>query len=155
MAEPINIPETTFSASIPSKKLIVSKAVLPFALAADLVSFRGMFPEFDRVKKEVLIRSFATGEALFRGRGVARLYLVAHLLELALRTSYGTGLDVSEHGGEVTSVQIGDHRLSYMSQAVSTGKGSREVFFTRTEYGRTFLEIQKRTGLFTFGARVV
>lgn len=122
-----------------------------------LRAFRDLFPEFSMSTDNAVRQSLATANTMWRGSAMGQTYLAAHLMALSIRSVHDNEMGASENGGEITGVQIGDHRLNFLPQAVNkkNESGSRDTFFTRTEYGRTFLEIQKRSALYTFGARLV
>ena len=51
------------------------------------------------------------------------------------------GFEIDGGSGELMSESLGTKSNHYKTQAAT----NRETFFTRTAYGRTFLELEKRT----------
>ena len=111
--------------------------------------FRASFPEFSESGYPDLL--------VERWIGVARRihdlstdgvgFVTAHLLALDRQdTSTPDG-----GRGEVTGESLGPKSLQYRTQADS----GREVFFTRTSYGRLFLTLEKRTPARVISARII
>ena len=63
-------------------------------------------------------------------------YLIAHELALGKEAS----VDPDGGSGEVASESIGPRSVSYASQS----ERPKDVYFTRTSYGRTFLALESR-----------
>ena len=119
---------------------------------ATLAGFRAQFPEFgpvdggDPLIPDARVSAALEEAALIHShRPLGTLLVAAHLVEI------GRGTAGSALPGEVTSVGSGPLRTSMKTQA-ETGS---EAFFTRTEYGRRFLVLEKRTARFAVAARMV
>ena len=111
-------------------------------ITADRAGFRGRFSEFVSRTDEDVDAALEFAKHIHTVRPLATLYLAAHALSLAAS---------AQIGGEVIEDQVGAIRSKYMAQAQS----GDEVFYTRTEYGRRFLVLEKRTPRVAIGAVVV
>lgn len=114
-------------------------------MAATLTDFRAQFPEFATTADAVVERFLSVAAEMHGIRNTATLYCTAHLLRLEADRAAGTA-----SGGEVTDERAGPLWQSYKSQA----DAGWETFFTRTEYGRMFLTLERRTPRFAIGATV-
>ena len=109
-------------------------------------SFRAKFPEFttDNYTDAAVARWIATARTIHDRSLEATGFLTAHLLTIANADGVLGGspnVAVPDGGaGEVRSETIGPKTIDYMTQA----RGDGEAFYTRTSYGRTFLEIERR-----------
>ena len=98
--------------------------------------FLSTFPEIT-VSSDAVVN--AAGELALRISNVSQdavLYLTAHLLSIQ---SEDTGAP-DGGAGEVVSERTGPMDTKYLVQAET----NREVFFTRTSYGRMFLILERR-----------
>ncbi len=81
---------------------------------------------------------------------VGKAYGAAHLLVLSDELSKGL-----ERRGEIVAEAAGDLLVRYKSQSSSRdGASNRDVFFTRTEYGRRFLVLEQRSKRWLFSGVV-
>ena len=74
----------------------------------------------------------------------ALCYLTAHLIVLENKERQD---EVDGGSGEVTSESFGGKSLGYQSMA----SDQRDVFFTRTYYGRMYLQLQRRSPVRAIG----
>ena len=113
--------------------------------AAILTSFRSQFPAASypdlAVSDDIVNLAIPVAEAIHSKASLATLYLVAHLI--TVRPENGETL------GEVSSEAIGPKTINYITQATE----GPHAFYTRTEYGRQFLEMERRvtSGVFAVG----
>ena len=119
---------------------------------ATLAGFRSRFPAFQSTADADVMNALDEAMSIHNVRALATLFLVAHLLTLNAHVTAGTAAS-----GEVESEGAGPLRVTYVTQAESGGRGagSREAFYTRTEYGRRFLNLEKRAPRSAIGARMV
>ena len=113
-----------------------------------LAGFRTQFPELDAaVATDVAVeRALEEALELHSLSPRATLFCTAHLLTLEADRVSG-----KQRRGEIAASGAGPLRASYRTQA----DNGWEAFFTRTEYGRRFLLLERRTPGFAIGARVV
>lgn len=115
-----------------------------------LAEFRTRFPEFSTTGDAQVNRRLAEAQEIHNLRATATYYCCAHLLALdEVRTAQqaDTDLDkVDDGAGEVQSEGAGPSQTLYRTMA----EEGREVFFTRTDYGREFLTQEKRTPAYVF-----
>ena len=118
---------------------------------ATVDGFKARFPTFTQ-SDAAIEDALEEAKAIHDKRALATLFLVAHFLTLDAGIADGTVAS-----GEVESEGAGPLKTAYVTQAESGGRGtgSREAFYTRTEYGRRFLNLEKRTPGFVIGARAV
>ena len=109
-------------------------------------SFRTKFPEFVALTDEAITQLVSEAEEIHTVSDNAQFYLVAHLaaLDHAERPT-GQVAQVDDGGGAWMSMGIGPRRVSYKTQA----EEERDVFYTRTPYGRRFLALERRRTAFT------
>ena len=108
-----------------------------------IAEFRTKFPEFT----ESLVRDRDVGrwlETAYQLSDVAReatFFTAAHLiaLDLAERTA-GAIAPADERGGVILEESFGPKKLKFMQQAMD----GREVWYTRTAYGRLALMLEQR-----------
>ena len=112
------------------------------AVEATRGAFRERFAEFASRSDADVDQARELALAIHTARPLATLYLMAHVLSLDPATSVA---------GEVTMDWVGNVRAMYMAQA-ETGD---ESFFTRTEYGRRYLVLARRSPTRTVAAVVV
>ena len=119
---------------------------------ADLDGFRQRFPEFSEVENQPVENAVEEAALLHTALPLATLYCAAHLLALNKLQS-----DAVVSGGEIVSENSGPVGAQYVSQAeaMSAGAGSRDAFYTSTNYGRRFLALEKRSPGAAIGAMVV
>ena len=112
-----------------------------------VVEFREQFPEFVAADyPDATVERFIEVAAFIHNvRQIAHLYLTAHLLKLEDGRDAGAAAS-----SEVQSEGAGPLRVTYKTQA----EDGDEAFYTRTEYGRTFLTMEKRTPRAIIGAVV-
>ena len=117
------------------------------SMIPSLTDFRAKFPEFSDVAdgrmEELLEESFE----LHNRSTKATLYLAAHLaaLDEAERLA-GAIAPVDGGGGVFASENPGPVSFSYQTQIVREG---RDVYFSRTPYGRRFLALERRVTSFS------
>ena len=106
--------------------------------------FKALFPEIADIDDiDVLIdRLYDTVRSMHNTSSLAQMYLLAHFI--TVRPANGETL------GEVSSEQIGPKTVQYVTQATE----GPDAFYTRTEYGRQFLELNRRVTGGAFGVRV-
>ena len=120
-------------------------------MTADAAAFRATFPEFnDGDYPDPAITGWITqAKALHDVSGWATLFLAAHLITIA--RADGAGIHELDGGdGEVSEETIGPKRVMYVTQAKKDG----ESFYTRSSYGRRFLELERRAAGRVMSARV-
>lgn len=102
-----------------------------------VTDFRDRFPEFAAPKSSDAQVVFAIEEAyaLTDVVRLATLYAVAHLLSLAQDIAASR-----QRPGEVEEVKVGPITTKHKAQAMT----ERQVFFSRTEYGRRVLALESR-----------
>ena len=108
----------------------------------DLETFRLWFPEFTQTEDSKVERFLGDALEIHGVNPRCTLYVAAHLA--ALDSLEGSEPDLGL--GELQEEQEGPLRARMKVQA----RNNREVFFTTTKYGRTFLEFEKRTPQYTF-----
>ena len=102
-----------------------------------MTKFRTQFTEFEDVEDAKLTRQMTVADALRPSTDLGFLYLTAHLL--AIDTDRDNDIALPDGGsGEVTREESGNVHMSYRTQA----RNNAEVFYTRTEYGRTMMAIE-------------
>ena len=118
---------------------------------ATLAGFRSRFPTFSTTADPDVMNALDEAMIIHNVRALATLYLVAHFLTIDAQVKAGTA-----SRGELSSAGAGPLRAEYVTQAESKGRGagSRDAAFTRTEFGRRFLSLEKRTPRSAIGARV-
>ena len=117
-------------------------------MVATVAGFRQQFPEFpaSSIDDDAVERWLAVAKTIHATRETCTLYCAAHLIELERLRAAGTparGETTMQRAGSITSV--------YKAQADTDG----DAYFTRTEYGRTYLILEKRTPRRTVSAIVV
>ena len=119
------------------------------ATAPSAATIKERFPEFASVDDAAVDAAAATALTLSSVSPEATRYLTAHLL--ALNAQRGTGVAEPDGGdGIIMSEGVGSVRVGYKTQARDEG----DVFFARTEYGRTFLALERRAPGFALRRRV-
>lgn len=112
----------------------------PSVEAPTAAEFRTEFPAFadDTAYPDAMINRLAeVALSIHALNEMANRYCLAHLLVVE-----GQHSTVADAGvGEVASEGIGKKRTSYKTQAAN----AREVFFSTTSYGRSFLTLERRT----------
>ena len=110
-------------------------------MPATLQDFRETFPELAAMTDDAVQRNIDLAEQIHDINPTCTLYLTAHLLTV----------DISgDNPGEVKGETIGPKSADYMTQAAS----GDEAFYTRTEYGRRFLTLERRVLSGPFRVRV-
>ncbi len=114
----------------------------------NLSNFREQFPEFpeDQFTDAAAESALDIAAEISAVSAKAILYLAAHLLTLAGERT--AALDGGS--GELTAEEIGPKRAEYKTQAAE----GRDVFFSRSAYGRMFLVIERASPAKVMGARV-
>lgn len=115
-------------------------------MTATLAKFRERFPTFDSTEDSVVELALEEALMIHAVRPLATLYCAAHLVELLRLTNDGQAPP-----GETLFMRAGSFFTQFKTQA-SEGP---DVFFTRTEYGRHFLILEKRSPRRAIGAIVV
>ena len=123
-------------------------------MAADLAAFRAQFPELTELAPIPMRPSgapWSKRKSCIPGANSRRS--TAPPTSPLWRRLRADGIAPA---GEVESEGVGPISTSYVMQAESSGRGqgSRDAFFTRTEYGRHFLTLEKRGPRYTVGAVV-
>ena len=111
-------------------------------MAATLAGFRTRFPEFAATADNLIDLAIEEALLIHALRELATLYCAAHILKL--------DSDETPQTGEINMARIGPGAMRYKTQA-DTGK---DVFFTRSEYGRRFLTLEKRSPRHAIGTWV-
>lgn len=111
-------------------------------MEATLATFREQFPELAAVTDELVERSLAFAKEIHTANVLCTLYLTAHLATVPID---------QETPGEVKSETVGPKSAAYWTQATS----GDDAFYTRTEYGRRFLVLERRTTTGLFKMRVL
>ena len=113
-----------------------------------LADFREMFPEFGVADytDDVVVGWIETARAIHALSDRALIWCAAHLLAL----DRDEGRETDGGAGIIQSESIGPMRLTFQTQA----KDQREVFFSRTSYGRMFLQLEHRTPAMAMAVRV-
>ena len=104
-----------------------------------LTKFREQFPELSTTTDAVITRNETVAKSMVRGSEIQLLYAVAHLATVD-----------DGQGGEITETKIGSVSVKYRTPA----KDVRDTFWTRTEYGRIYLELRSRDASTGIGVRV-
>ena len=93
-----------------------------------LAEFRAHFPELDGTVDDAAVgRAEVVARQMVRGQKEQLLWATAHVA-----TVDGAG------SGEVMSSKVGQVSVSYRTQA----KKANDVYWSRTEYGRTYLALR-------------
>lgn len=115
--------------------------------APTVAEFREQLPEFPTDTDDAAIeRAIGVARQIHDVSKTATIYLAAHMLTVA-----PSGADDAAGEDEVASEQIGPLRVSFGSQA----RTADERYYTRTEYGRTYLVLSQHVPSVAIAARVV
>ena len=107
--------------------------------------FKKKFPELAGSLTDTEITGYITMACeLSNSNKTSTLYLIAHLYVLE-KNEGGSLMDGGS--GEITSETMNRKMYKYQSMAES----ERDVFYTRTMYGRVFLAFEKRSPSRTLG----
>ena len=106
--------------------------------APGVPDFRAQFPELQTSPDVVIANAITTAYAMHSQVRLATLYLAAHLVVL---TAEDTGKPDGGSGEITSETSVGGKMVMYMQMAES----GREIFYTRTSYGRTFITLERRS----------
>ena len=125
------------------------------ATVATVATFREQFPEYAEVADhpdDAIQRMLDVAKTIHAIRPLATLYCTAHFYKIEEMRQAGISAS-----GELLSERAGPMSVNYVTQAETSGfgVGSRQAFFTRTEYGRQFLILEHRSPRHAIGAVVV
>ena len=117
----------------------------PLNLSLTEAEFRARFSDFTEARIGATVVEWLLDVAydMHSLGNLATLYLTAHLAELWLSDE--------ERSGESERFEMGPFTTDFKAQA----EEGRESFFTRTEYGRTFLALRQTTPRFAIGVLAV
>ena len=121
-------------------------------IAALLPAFRAQFPEFAPADypDSVVTMWLECARGIHRLSEKATLFLTAHLVALDAEERAGGAAGVDGGGNEYEEEQIGPKRVRYRKQSAD----ERDTFYTRTSYGRLFLQLERRTPAHAMAVRV-
>ena len=111
-----------------------------------LADFREQFPELADAPDSVATQWLDIAGDIHSASDHALLWCAAHLVAV----DQAEGRRVDSGAGEVEEEQIGPKRVRYRAQA----KDDRDTFFTRTSYGRMFLQLERRAPAVAMAVRV-
>ena len=111
--------------------------------------FRTRFPEFTASdhSDDKVAALIATASRMSYTSLEALYYLIAHLVAISAEDAGKP----DGGSGEVQSESQGEQSVSYSTMSSDQG----DVFFTRTSYGRMFLQLRKNSPGFALGIKVV
>lgn len=123
------------------------------SLAEFIAKFRFLFPQFSTVNDIWLEEYYRQALTIFSKCSYAVLYLTAHLIAIAQDTGMNsTGAAVDGGSGEVTQEKVGD--LQVTMQPMADAMRARDSYFSRTEYGRTYMTFRDTCPSYVFSGRV-
>lgn len=113
-----------------------------------LAAFQAQFPELTAITQAKVDRYGAVAlEITGSTSAMCVLYLTAHLFSLGEVENSG---EPDGGAGEIKQEMTGPYSRTFVTQASKDG----EAFYTRTPYGRMFLELERRSPAKHFRARV-
>ena len=125
----------------------------------DVTGFNNQFPEFNSIDTPVIERALEEAKLIHGFRPLATLYVAAHIISLTPASSGGTGTGGdTTHSGHIVSEKVGPLTRQYAStqvQSKSEASSISQQDFMRTEYGRRFLTLERRSSQFIVAAKVV
>ena len=111
-----------------------------------LADFRAQFPEFDGMDEPVVLQWLETARDIHALSDRALIWCAAHLIVL----DRDEERQIDRGTGEVEEDRAGPKRVRFRAQT----RDERDTFFTRTRYGRMFLQLERRTPGYAMGVRV-
>lgn len=114
--------------------------------APTVAEFREFFGELEAEVDDKITSAIQTAFEMTAVSRTAILYCAAHVLVVSKENSP----DADGGAGEVSSETIGPRKVIY----TTTAQDGREVYFSRTGYGRTFLQLERRSVARTMSMRV-